>query len=249
MREIVFTLFASLFAFTACEQPAPNGLMPIKGTSVNLLVTGEAIVTPDIAEVTGGIEAKGVSSKEALNIQNTKMSNIISSLKTLGIDEKDIANEQVNLNPIYTWTAKGGQKITGYQAVNIIKIKVRDKQKISQVLDAMVRDGTNRIDGVVFKMENKDAPAQMARKDALERANARAEAYAKSAGMKVYKIVAINESSSNIANPGAPIMYDYKVAYPQSNRVVETEMAPTQPIAQGQIESQVTLNVTYEFRK
>lgn len=241
----------------ACERPAETGLMPIKGTMVTLSVNGEAKAIPDIAEITGGIEAKGANAKEALAIQTSKMNEINKNLVAIGIDSKDISTEQVNINPTYIWTPKEGQRIKSYQATNIVKVKVRKTDAVASVLDAMVKDGSNRIDGVVFKMENKDAPAQIARADALSKANSRAAAYAKAAGMKVFKIVAIAENGSQTENPGGGTSYEY---YPESPKLVERKTsvssyhAPLEysniPSVQGgEIAASVSLNVTYEFRK
>ena len=233
---------------SGCDMPTSNGMMPIKGTLVTLTTNGQAKADPDLAEVTGGVVSKGPNAKEALAKQAVKMNAITQSLATIGIDSKDVVTAQVNISPTYTWTPKLGQRITGYDATNVITIKVRDTSKVGTVLDKMVSDGSNRIDSVVFKLENQDAPQQEARKDALRKAQARAAAYADAASLKVYKIVSIQEADASIDQPGAPPM---RYSYPTPERassVVDSSAAST-PVAGGAIQAAVTLSVTYEFRK
>jgi uncharacterized protein len=231
-----------------CDMPTANGMMPIKGTLVTLTTDGQAKADPDLAEVTGGVVSKGPTAKEALAKQAVKMNAITVSLAEVGIAGKDVVTAQVNITPNYDWTPKNGQRITGYDATNVITIKVRDTAKVGTVLDKMVSDGSNRIDSVVFKLENQDAPQQEARKDALRKAQARAAAYASAAGLKVYKIVSIAEAGARIDQPGAPPQYEMAAPRAVSRAMDAAASAPT-PIAGGAIEAAVTLSVTYEFRK
>lgn len=253
MRKIISSL-ALMILLGACEKPNSNGIMPIHGTVVTISVSGTAKMTPDIAEVTGGIEGRGVTAKEALDKQAAKMSTIITSLRQIGIAQADITTQQVNLTPNYSWTVKGGQRIVGYYVNNIVKVKIRDTNKVSQVLDAMVADGSNRIDGVEFKTENRDAPAQMARADAMSKAAARASAYATAAGLKIHKIISISEDYMATDNPGAPIVFE-KLSPPRlvervtagANASYTTQAATSIP--GGAIESEVRLQIIYELRK
>jgi uncharacterized protein len=245
VRVLTFLLLSPLL-LAGCDVPTASGTMPIRGTLVTLTTNGQAKASPDLAEVTGGVVSKGVTAKEALAKQAVKMTAITQSLTAIGINAKDVTTAQVNIAPNYDWTPKGGQRITGYDATNVVVIKVRDMSKVGTVLDKMVSDGSNRIDSVVFKLENQDGPQQDARKDALKKAQARANAYASAAGLKVYKIVSIQEAGASLDQPGAPMQN--QVIMEQRAVDAAAPTAPT-PIAGGDIEAAVTLSVTYEFRK
>jgi uncharacterized protein len=246
--KVSYTLFLLPLLLIGCDMPTSNGMMPIRGTLVTLTTDGQAKADPDLAEVTGGVVSKGPNAKEALAKQAVKMNAITASLAEIGIAAKDVVTAQVNITPTYDWTPKGGQRITGYDATNVVTIKVRDTTKVGTVLDKMVSDGSNRIDSVVFKLENQDAPQQAARKDALQKAQARASAYASAAGLKVYKIVSIAEAGATLAQPGGP--REYRMGMPSPVMAVAEAAAPAPtPVAGGAIEAAVTLSVTYEFRK
>jgi uncharacterized protein len=245
--KLAFAPLILVVALAACEQPTASGMMPVRGTLVTLTTDGEAKADPDLAEVTGGVVSKGPTAKEALAKQAVKMNAITASLAETGIAAKDVVTAQVNISPTYDWTPKGGQRITGYDATNVITIKVRDTAKVGTVLDKMVSDGSNRIDSVVFKLEKQDAPQQDARKDALTKAQARAAAYASAAGLKVYKIVSIAEAGASVAQPGAPVQAS--PPFMSERRTADITSAAPTPVAGGAIEAAVTLSVTYEFRK
>jgi uncharacterized protein len=245
MRYLLATLAIPLL-LVGCDSPTSSGMMPIRGTLVTLTTDGRAKADPDLAEVTGGVVSKAPTAKEALAKQAVKMNAISASLAEVGIAAKDVVTAQVNITPNYDWTPKNGQRITGYEATNVVTIKVRDTSKVGTVLDKMVSDGSNRIDSVVFKLENQDGPQQAARKDALTKAQARAAAYASAAGLKVHKIISIQEAGAIVSQPGAQPQYESRAIAPVV--AMDAAAAPT-PIAGGAIEAAVTLSVTYEFRK
>ena len=81
----------------------------------------------------------------------------------------------------------------------------RDIGKAGSVLDALVATGANQINGPVLGLDNPDAAMDEARLDAIAKARARAELYAKAAGLKVKRILSISEGSFEAPRP-MPIM-------------------------------------------
>ena len=73
--------------------------------------------------------------------------------------------------------------ITGYQATNTVSVRFRDIAKAGAILDALVAEGANQIDGPNLSIDKPEAALDEARADAVKRARARgAELYAKAAG-------------------------------------------------------------------
>ena len=83
--------------------------------------------------------------------------------------------------------------ITGYQASNTVNLNVRDIGKLGKILDALVASGANQINGPSFEIDEPEPAYDEARRAALEKAQARAEMYAKTLGMRVRRIVSISE--------------------------------------------------------
>ncbi len=103
------------------------------------------------------------------------------------------------------------------------------------MLDALVAQGANQIDGPNLSLDNPDAALDEARADAVKRARARAELYAKAAGLRVVRIVSITENGENAGGPVRPVML----------RAMAAEVAAPTSIAPG--ERDVTVNVSVRF--
>ncbi|MEO5566594.1 MAG: SIMPL domain-containing protein, partial [Luteimonas sp.] len=99
----------------------------------------------------------------------------------------------INLNPQYRYAENQPPTITGYQASNTVSLKVRDIGKLGKVLDALVASGANQVNGPSFEIDKPEAAYDEARRGALEKAQARAQMYATALGLRVRRIVSIDE--------------------------------------------------------
>lgn len=144
----------------------------------------------------------------------------------------------INLNPQYSYKENEAPKIIGYQASNTVSLKVRDIAKLGKVLDALVAQGANDINGPSFSIDQPEPVYDEARVAALKKAQARAETYAKSLGLKVRRIVSISEGRS-----GGGVVRPMMMA--ASMRSAKAEM-DTQ-VAPGESTLSITLDVTFEL--
>jgi hypothetical protein len=92
-------------------------------------------------------------------------------------------------------------KIIGYQVFNQVTVIVRDLGKLGTALDAFVTSGVNEMYGVNFGIANPDPLTDEARDDAVKDAARKAALMAKSAGVKLGRIMSISESSSAPPQP------------------------------------------------
>jgi len=96
--------------------------------------------------------------------------------------------------------------VTGYQASNSVSVRFHDVAKSGAILDALVAEGANQIDGPSLSIDQPDAALDEARSSAVKIAQARAELYAKASGLSVARIVSIAESGANDgATPQPPM--------------------------------------------
>jgi hypothetical protein len=123
-----------------------------------------------------------------------------------GVQPRDIATSNVSLQPQYRYENNQPPVITGYQASNTVSIRFRDIAKSGVILDILVKQGANQIDGPSLSLDQPDAALDEARVDAVKRARARAELYAKAAGLSVVRILSISEGGE-MAGPQPPIVY------------------------------------------
>jgi uncharacterized protein YggE len=110
--------------------------------------------------------------------------------------------------------------ITGYQATNGVTIRFRDVGKAGSILDALVAQGANQIDGPDLSIDKADTALDEARTDAVKRARARADLYAAAAGLKVGRIVSIAEAGQNDGGGGPQPVFFARAAMADAKTVV-----------------------------
>ncbi len=180
-------------------------LQLIHGDSQLLSVsaTGKTESVPDIAVVTIGVVAEGMTAQVVKDQSSNKMNQVISFIKQSDIDDRDIKTSQFSISPKYSYNNQQ-QTLVGYQANQIITVKVRniDKslQQMETIVDGAVMHGANQIQGIDFSFEDSDGLMQNARKQAIDKAIVNAQQIAKDAGLSLGRIVNVITSAAD--NPG-----------------------------------------------
>ena len=247
MRTLTFLLapLALTLALPAAAQAQIAGQPPVAphATLLSLTAQGKSTRTPDLAVFNAGVVTQGVTASEALSANAAAMNRVIATLKKAGIADRDIQTSQISLNPVYSQPEYGPNgiprqepRITGYQAVNNVTIRSRNVAGFGKVLDALVASGANQVNGPSFQMAEPAAAMDEARLDAMKSARARAELYARAAGLRVVRIVSISEGGG--FSPPQPV-------YMRAMKA-EAAAAPT-PIAVGEVEAEVNLSVQFEL--
>lgn len=177
---------------TASAQNAAAAV-PSDGTLLSVSAQAEARRVPDVASVSTGVVTRAADANAAMRANAEQMDKVMAAIRAAGIAERDTQTTGVNLNPDYRYEENKAPVITGYQASNNVSIKVRDISKLGKVLDALAAAGANQINGPSFEIDQPEAVYDEARQAALKKAQARAEMYAKSLGVRVRRIVSISE--------------------------------------------------------
>ncbi|BCI70914.1 SIMPL domain-containing protein [Sphingomonas paucimobilis] len=243
MNKILLTALlapAAILSGAAHAQTAPaptsvEPLIPAVGTVLDVSAEGRTTRVPDLATIRAGVVSQGPTAAAALSDNAARMQRVLAAVKRAGVADRDIQTATVQLQPQYRYGENVPPVITGYQATNTLSIRFRDIAKSGSVLDALVAQGANQIDGPNLSLDNPDAALDEARADAVKRARARAELYAKAAGMRVLRIVSISENGENAGGPERPMML----------RAMAADAMPQTKIAPG--ERDVTVNVSVRF--
>lgn len=172
-------------------------------TAAQITVTGEGKVTvsPDLAELSFGVTTGRVATaKQALAKLSTSMNAVVDAVKKLGIDEKDIVTAQLSMNPVYDYT-QNGQIPRGFEASQTLSVKVRDLDKIGDVLGAATQAGANNAGGVNFTIDNPDDLKTQARSIAIKKAQAHAKLLADQLGVKLGKVHSFMENGGGYSPP------------------------------------------------
>lgn len=222
----------------AIAQTAPTTvepMVPAAGTVLDVTAEGRTTRVPDLATIRAGVVSQSPTAAAALTDNAQRMAKVLAALKRAGVAPRDIATSSVQLSPQYRYADNQPPVITGYQATNTVSIRFRDVAKSGAILDALVAEGANQIDGPNLSIDKPEAALDEARADAIAQAKRRADLYAKAAGLRVSRIVSIAESGQDTGGSPQPMMMMARGAMAKDS----TQIAPG--------EKDVTVTVSVRF--
>ena len=158
-------------------------------TLLSVSAAGQAESRPDRAQFQAGVETIARSAREASGANADKIEEIVAALRRLGVAERDIQTRAVSIQRI-TYGPRNGQ----FQAANVVEVTLRDPAKAAEAVTAVSEAGANILSGPSLSMTDPEATANLAYADAYKAARARAEAYAKAAGMEVSRVLYIRDA-------------------------------------------------------
>ncbi len=220
---------------------APTGAyaqnaVKLDGTRLDLSVRGEVTRVPDVAVLSAGVVTQSADARSAMAANAARMTRVLAALKDAGIEARDVSTSSVGLSPQYRYSENQPPVITGYQANNSVTIRFRDISKSGTILDTLVREGANNIDGPSLTIDRPEAALDEARASAIKTARSRAELYARAAGLTVKRIVSVSEADDGPGPRPLAIMTARRDAMAE-----KTEIAP------GEQTVGVTLSVSFEL--
>ena len=232
MRSITLAALAML-TFAGSPAMAQDS---IKFDFPVVVTSGEAEVkrAADRAWVTINVESRARDPKEAQSANIQAMNAVMQKLKSLSLGADAIRTTGVELNAEFDY-ANGRQTLRGYVARNTIEVRVDDIAKVGEVISASVGSGATAIGGLRFDIKERAAAEREALRMAVENARARAEAAASGAGMRVDRVMRIEDQ--RIAPPEPrPMM---------AMRTMEAQQGmPDTPVTPGNLTIRATVTVT-----
>jgi len=218
-------LLAATIAGPAMAGPATAqaAMSPADPTGTTLDVTAEGRTTrvPDVATIRAGVVSQGATAAAALADNAGRMTRVLAALRAASIAPRDVQTATVSLQPQYRYADGQPPVVTGYQASNSVAVRFRDIAKAGAILDTLVVQGANQIDGPSLEIDQPDAALDEARADAVKRAQARAQLYARAAGLQVARIVSIAEAGQDEGSGPRPPMI-----YARAQSVAKTAVEP-----------------------
>jgi uncharacterized protein YggE len=178
----------------------------IAGTRLDIIATGEVSRVPDVAVISAGVVSRASTATAALSDSADRMGRVLDALKRAGVAERDVQTSNVSLNPEYRYPQDQSPQLVGYTASNTVTIRFRDIRSSGKILDALVKEGANQINGPTLEVDKPESALDEARAKAIASGRARADLYARSLGMRVVRVVSINEGASYAAPPPPPPM-------------------------------------------
>ena len=227
-------------AATATSAAAQTVTVPmvqqISGTRLDVSATGEVSRVPDIAIISAGVVTRAATASAAIQQNAQRMERVTAALRRAGVAERDIQTASINLNPEYRYVENRAPQLTGYTASNQLSIRFRDIRNSGEILDALVAEGANQINGPSMEIDKPDEALDEARANAVARGLARAQLYAGAIGKRVARVLSISESGGY--SPPQPMPY----AVSARAESADTKIMP------GEQKVQVALSMVFELQ-
>lgn len=240
----VLFIFLALIAYTKLLGPIPftvNSVSTVKDTLFTVQGSGEVTAVPDTALLNMGVSKQAASVEEAQVQVNEIINKITTDLKALGVEEKNIKTVNYSVNPNYDFTG-GSQRINGYMVNADVQAKIKPVDKANQAIDAATKAGATNVGNVQFVLDD-DKRAELeeqARKEAIEKAKAKAESIARTSGIKLGRLVDVQESGTPGIQPPVAMRADLKVENAAGDMAQPTELNP------GESKVSTTVSLSYE---
>lgn len=236
---VMLAIFLGVKIWNAGAEHDAIGRQPLQRDTITIEGEGKVMSPPTLAQTDVGVysEAKDVASAQKDNTD--KMNAIQAAMQKLGIKKDDMQTSGYSVSPKYNW-ANGNQTLMGYSVSQNLHVKIRDLNKIGEVLAQAGSVGANQVNGVTFSIDDPTKVKQEARKKAIEDARVKAEELADSLGLKVKRVVNFSENSSDFPRP---------IPYAMGDMAMTKEAAPMAPeIQSGSLDVVSHVSVTFEIQ-
>ncbi len=203
-----------------------------------ITVTGSAQVfaSPDEAVVRLGVLQQGATAGEAQTKASAITQRFLNAIIALKIAKENVQTSRISLYPMYSNPKPGEtQKISGYQASNVLSVRLNDFSLVGKVIDAGVAAGVNNVEGIDFNLRNGRGARAQAFKDAVADARSKADAIAEALGVRIMGVYDVRTDSAGYTPP------------PRSFGGAKMMDAMATPVEPGQMEVGVSVTIRYRI--
>jgi uncharacterized protein YggE len=222
MRYLLGVVFA--ITVLAADEPA------------RVVAHGEASVSakPDMVRILIGVVTQAATAQEA-GAQNAKQSAaVIAELKQQLGTTAEFQTMNYSLYPMYRNQRDGAKpSISGYQANNTVEVRMNDVGAAGKVIDTATKSGANQMQGVHFSLRDEQKVRGEALAKAAKQARANVQALAASLGLRVVRLVKVED--------GQPVH-----VMPVRAEMMRAADAVQTPVEPGEVEVRASVTVTAE---
>jgi uncharacterized protein YggE len=229
-----------IFSFLLIAVPlAAQDVREVKGPP-SIRVNGEATekAQPDHAQIDIGVttQAKTAEAASAENAQ--KATAVMDQLKSAA-PSAQIKTVNYSVNPNYEYSKTGGTPtITGYTVNNTVRVDLTDLKLVQKVVDTATRSGANQINRLDFDLKNDKEARGKALAAAVSQARGNAQALAEALGVKIGKILEVQQGDAGGVPPPRPMAM---------MRGAAAKAADETPVSPGELDIHASVSVIFEI--
>lgn len=203
---------------------------------ITMTAHGEAIIVPDRAQISLGVQSRAMSATAAATENARKQDSVVVGLRSIGIHDSQISTESYSVTP-ETQYDKNGQapRTVSYLVANIIRVDISDLRLVGKIIDTSLDHGANQVSSIGFFSSQRPHAIEAAVTAAVSSAKAQAAAMAVAAGGRLGPLLQLS-NDGQACQPQPDGMY----------RALSANSAQETPILAGQ--QTVTATVTASWR-
>lgn len=169
--------------------------------SITVLGVGQAVGSPDEAQVNFGVETFDADVQVATSENEAIIKDLLAALQEEGIAAEDIQTRNYNLWAEQRYGDNGPEGIAGYRVSNEVNVRISDIDSIGDIMNTAIEAGANIVYGVSFSVNDKQALEEEARQAAVSNAQERAESLAALSGVTLGEVQSISEVYTQVPGP------------------------------------------------
>lgn len=173
-------LIVWLLVLAACFAFYASPTLAAERDSISVTGHASAEVAPDMAVLFGSLEKRAATAEEARENLAKEMAALKHLLLVQAIPDQDIQTIHYSLQPEYRFE-KNRRKLTGYAARADYKVKIKNLEKLSDVIDKSVNVNL-LIDRVDFGLNNRSLFENRLLDEAVSNARSKAAVVARAGG-------------------------------------------------------------------
>ncbi len=171
------------------------GILAQSDDSRYIIVSGEGEVVADADQVTFSfmIQTRNKDLDAAKDINDQKIEKVKEIFKLYSISNKDVEVSSFTLNPVYDYQDGKLDKIEAFNISRNVCITLNNIEDYEPLVDALIGAEIYNIGGLAYEISDPSALHQQARENALKKAKEKALGMADFYGLKLGKVLSIEE--------------------------------------------------------
>lgn len=203
---------------------------------------GQVEAAPDQLRLRLGVITEAGDAGQAVNENNQRMSAVMTMLTELGLERKDLATGQFQIQPQWSQPprptpANWQREIIGYRVSNDLWIRTTRIDLAGQLLGLAHQVGVNQVGNLQFTIADQDNYLQQAMSLATQKALKQAQVLASAAGAELGNILSLTLEPPGGLSSSAPLIAEARM-------MTATDAVPITP---GNVDIQATVTMVFEL--
>lgn len=223
--------------------PAPSAAPAGNSGSAAVTVSGksEIKVTPDMAEITFGVETPGKDAAEAEKQNTREVDRVLSQLRELKVEDESIRTSDFSLYPRYD---DFGNDVTGYTARTMLTVSNLSVDQVGLVISSCTEAGINQMNDIRYYSSSYDETYDAALREAVSEAEKKGRTLAEASGKELGAVVTIEEGYQDLS-----LRYSYDNGAAKYAATEEAmDLAGSMRVMPGELTVSAEVTITYELQ-